>query len=371
MSLDTPVLSYVPFSDSVEKEHPGEARTFSELAAAIRHVSEIVNDRSRNAFRAFHAKSHCLLRAQMTVLDDIGAPFQQGVFQGGREYPVIMRFSTNPGDILPDSISSPRGLAAKIVGVGNSEMVPNHVGQVTQDFVLVNGSKAFPAPDAAGFLKSVKLLEQHVTDSEGLKQLVSTSTRLLESILESVGGGSETLKAFGHPETNILGESFYSKAPIRYGAYIAKLSIQPASDNLKQLTGKHVPHLGKHYSGLRDEAVKFFETETAEWNVCIQLCTDLEKMPVEDPSVQWPEDLSPYVPVARIVARPQNAYSAERRVYVDEKLSFNPWHCLAAHRPLGNIMRARLHAYKASTDFRHSANGREQVEPRSIGELPD
>jgi hypothetical protein len=53
------------------------------------------------------------------------------------------------------------------------------------------------------------------------RQLVSTSTRLLEKILESVGAGSETLKAFGHPETNILGESFYSKAPIRYGAYIA------------------------------------------------------------------------------------------------------------------------------------------------------
>jgi hypothetical protein len=362
---------YVPFSDSVETEHPGEAQAFSDLTASMRHISEIVNDRSRNAYRSVHAKSHCLLKAQMTVLSEISPAFQQGLFQTGAEYPIIMRFSTNPGDILPDSISSPRGLAIKVVGVENSEMVPNHVGQVTQDFVLVNGSKAFGAPDAAAFLKGVKLLEQHVTDSDGLKQVVSTSTRLLEKLLESVGGGSETLKAFGHPETNILGESFYSKAPIRYGADIAKLSIQPASDNLKTLTGKVVPNLGKHYSGLRDEAVDFFKTETAEWNVCIQLCTDLQKMPVEDPSVEWPEDLSPYVPVARIVARAQNAYSAERRVFVDEKLSFNPWHCLAAHRPLGNIMRARFHAYKASSDFRHSANGREMVEPRSISELPD
>jgi hypothetical protein len=135
------------------------------------------------------------------------------------------------------------------------------------------------------------------------------------------------LKAFGHPENNISGESFYSKAPIRYGAYIAKLGIQPASDSLKELPGKVVPELGKDHSGLRDEAVGFFETETAEWNVCIQRCTDLQKMPVEDASIEWPEDPSPYVPVARIVARPQNAYSAERRVYVDEKLSFNPWHC--------------------------------------------
>lgn len=371
MSTPKPVLSYVPYSDSLEKEHPNEAQTFSELAATMRHISESVNDRSRNAFRAVHAKSHCLLKAEMRVLDDIEAPFQQGLFQAGSLYPIIMRFSTNPGDILPDSISSPRGLAAKVVGIVNAEMVPNHAGQVTQDFVLINGSKAFGAPDAAAFLKLVKLLDRHATDSEGLKQLVSTSTRLLENVLESVGGGSETLKGFGHPETNILGESFYSKAPLRYGTYIAKLSIQPVSENLKQLTGKHVPHLGKRYSGLRDKAVKFFGTETAEWNVCIQLCTDVEKMPVEDPSIPWPEDLSPYVPVARIVARPQNAYSPERRVYVDEKLSFTPWHCLAAHRPLGNIMRARFQAYKASAEFRHSANGREMVEPRSIGELPD
>lgn len=125
------------------------------------------------------------------------------------------------------------------------------------------------------------------------------------------------------------------------------------------------------YSGLRDEAVKFFETETAEWNLCIQLCTDLDKMPVEDASVKWPEELSPYVPVARITAGPQNAYSVERRVYVDENLSFNPWHCLAAHRPLGNIMRARFEAYKASSQFRHSTNGREVIEPKSIDELPD
>jgi hypothetical protein len=128
--------------------------------------------------------------------------------------------------------------------------------------------------------------------------------------------------------------------------------------------------LGRRFSGLRDEAVDFFKTETAEWDVRIQLCTDLQKMPVEDPSIEWPEELSPYLQVARMVAHPQNAYSAERRVYVDEMLSFNPWHCLAAHRPLGNIMRARFQAYKASAEFRHSANGRKMVEPRSIGELP-
>src|SRR5947209_1396403 len=175
MPTPAPALSYVPYSDSVEVKHPDEDKTFSELAAVMRHISEIINDRARNAFRSVHAKSHALLKAQMTVLSDIPTPLQQGIFQPGGSYPVIMRFSTNPGDILPDSISSPRGLGVKLVGVVNGDMAPHHAGQVTQDFVLVN-AKAFGAPDAAGFLKIAKLLEQHVTDSESLKQLVSTST---------------------------------------------------------------------------------------------------------------------------------------------------------------------------------------------------
>jgi hypothetical protein len=44
---------------------------------------------------------------------------------------------------------------------------------------------------------------------------------------------------------------------------------------------------------------------------------------------------------------------------------------LAAHRPLGNIMRARLKAYQASSQFRHAAEDRPMVEPRSIEELPE
>lgn len=249
MPTPRPALHYIPYSDYVEVKHPDEDKTFSELTAVMRHISEVVNDRARNAFRSVHAKSHALLKAQMTVFSDLPIPFQQGLFQLSGTYPVIMRFSTNPGDILPDSISSPRGLGIKVVGVSNGDMAPNHSGQVTQDFVLVN-AKAFGAPDAAGFLKIAQLLEQHVADSESLKQLVSTGTRVLENVLESVGGRSETLKAFGHPETNILGESFFSQAPIRYGQYIAKVSVEPASENLKQLTGKHVAHLGKRYSGL-------------------------------------------------------------------------------------------------------------------------
>ena len=106
------------------------------------------------------------------------------------------------------------------------------------------------------------------------------------------------------------------------------------------------------------------------WELRVQLCTDPDKMPVEDGTVEWDEEESPYVAVGTLVAKAQEVYSDERRVWVDELLSFNPWHCLAAHRPLGNLMRARFKAYEMSSKFRHQREGRQAVEPRSIEEMP-
>ena len=94
-------------------------------------------------------------------------------------------------------------------------------------------------------------------------------------------------------------------------------------------------------------------------------------MPVEDASVLWPDELSPQQPVAKITLPPQDADGPARRAYADEALSFTPWRCLAAHRPLGSIMRLRLKAYEESSRFRHAMNASPRAEPADISELPD
>lgn len=94
-------------------------------------------------------------------------------------------------------------------------------------------------------------------------------------------------------------------------------------------------------------------------------------MPVKDASVEWPEDESPYQPVAKIVIPMQEAYSPERRVYVDDVLSFTSWHAIPEHKPLGSLMRSRLKAYETSSNFRHNMNAVKRVEPRDISEIPD
>ena len=70
----------------------------------------------------------------------------------------------------------------------------------------------------------------------------------------------------------------------------------------------------------------------------------------------WPENESPYVPVARITALPQDTWSDALRQQVEDRLAFNPWTGLAAHRPLGSIMRARRPAYAAARAYRAENN---------------
>lgn len=94
-------------------------------------------------------------------------------------------------------------------------------------------------------------------------------------------------------------------------------------------------------------------------------------MPVEDASVRWSEDESPYHPIGKITIPPQDPYSPARRVYVDEVLSFSSWHCILEHQPLGSIQRVRIKAYETSSRFRHDMNQQPRVEPRSINEMPD
>jgi hypothetical protein len=50
-------------------------------------------------------------------------------------------------------------------------------------------------------------------------------------------------------------------------------------------------------------------------------------------------------------------------------MSFSAWHALAAHRPLGGIMRARQAAYAAAARFRVDYNHRTLAEPRSAADL--
>jgi hypothetical protein len=293
----------------------------------------------------------------------------QGLFARPGKYEALVRLSTIPGDILDDKVSVPRGLALKIVGV-EGERLPGSERDITQNFLFVD-APAFNAPDAKMFAGSLKLLAQTTDRAEPAKKALSAILQVTERVVETFGGRSSTLLSLGgHPQTQVLGQTYYTAVPLRHGNYIAKLALAPLSSELLALKDQQVDLDGRP-DGLREETIAFMRSNRAEWALQVQLCTDLEKMPVENASVQWSEEISPYATVARLVAEPQEVYTEALAHAVDDGLFFSPWRGLAAHQPLGNVMRARKIAYEHSAQFRAARNGRIIEEPTSLAFLDE
>ena len=153
-----------------------------------------------------------------------------------------------------------------------------------------------------------------------------------------------------------LGETYYSITPFRYGDYVAKFSVAPIASALTALTGREIDASGRP-DAIRETVQTEMRGIEGEWEFRVQLCRDLERQPVEDPTVQWDEDEAPFQRVATIRVRPQDSWDPDRVRAVDEGMRFSIWTGLTAHRPLGNINRARNAPYQSSAAFRERFNG--------------
>ncbi|MBP3974485.1 hypothetical protein [Pseudoxanthomonas spadix] len=159
----------------------------------------------------------------------------------------------------------------------------------------------------------------------------------------------------GEPAHHILGETLYTQLPLRYGHYVAKLQLAPVSPALLAL--RDAPIELKQDNALREAVAAYFQQHEAVWELRAQLCTNLQDMPIDDPTVEWGQAASPFVPVARVSAAPQAGWSEEKARAIDDGTGFSPWHGLQAHRPLGELMRVRKLAYASSQAFCGSRNG--------------
>ncbi|WP_321163367.1 MULTISPECIES: hypothetical protein [unclassified Sphingomonas] len=139
----------VRYSPDVEDVKPDEAETITKLNETFDKILETTAEDYGHAVRSVHAKAHGFLDGVLVVHDRLSPELAQGLFATPGEHKVVMRFSTNAGDILPDTISLPRGLALKVMDV-DGERLPGADGQ-TQDFVMVNGP-VFQNKTAAQFL---------------------------------------------------------------------------------------------------------------------------------------------------------------------------------------------------------------------------
>lgn len=353
--------SPVRFAPGVEQFQPDEAETVAGLNDTFDVILERTAEDYGHAVRSVHAKSHGLLEGELAVDDGLPPELAQGLFATPSRHKVLIRLSTNAGDILPDAISLPRGLAMKVFDVPGTRL-PGAEG-TAQDFVMVNGP-VFQAKTADKFLGNLKLLAKTTDRIEGTKKMVSAVLRGTRQVLDAVG--LETPAAIktlgGAPNSEPLGDTYFSATPFRYGDHIAKFSLVPVAPAMTALTGKEIDVDGRD-NAVREDVRAEMRAFDAVWEFRVQLCRDLEKQPVEDPTVEWDEDDAPFVRVATVTARAQDSWSDAHVRKINEETRFSVWTGIADHQPLGNINRARKDAYRHSADFRARVNACPYHEP--------
>ena len=356
----------VRYSDNVEDPKPDEDEVIDKIVERLHRNNVRAFKIYKHAIRDAHAKSHGVLRGELTVDPDLAVHLRQGMFATPTTYPVIARLSSTPGMIRSDQVPGVRAIALKVFGVHGPRARDD--GNTTQDYVMVNHPQ-FPTADAHAYLKRGMPFNDF---------LVRTPDRAIRLIAGSLRGPAWLIKRFGlslpalvalftEPNNYILGQTFHTAAPVRYGDYVAKISVAPLSTSVKQFVDRAVPRSGGD-DAQRDTVGDFFRNNSAEYEVRAQLCEAPIGDKIEDATVVWPERQER---IATITFPAQNADGLWRRVYADDVLSFNSWNTLEAHRPLGSINRLKLKVYNASSEYRHAMNKAPSKEPASIDELPD
>jgi hypothetical protein len=113
---------------------------------------------------------------------------------------------------------------------------------------------------------------------------------------------------------------------------------------------------------LRAAMVASLAEGDVEFDIRLQLQTDPHLMPTENNAVLWPEKLSPRLSVATL-RLPRQKFDSTAQIEFEKQLSYNPWHCIAEHRPLGNQSRARRRMYAELSKLRHTMNAVPHYEP--------
>jgi hypothetical protein len=73
---------------------------------------------------------------------------------------------------------------------------------------------------------------------------------------------------------------------------------------------------------------------------------------------------------AAVLRIPKQTFDSPEQLAFARVLSYNPWHCIPEHRPLGNVNRARKRLYYELSRLRQRMNSVEHFEPTGDDVFP-
>src|SRR5215217_6609738 len=368
---------FVKYSPAVERADPGFDENLQTVIAATKvYIKDSVESEGLNtAVRDAHAKGYGLARAEVEILGGLAPEYAQGIYARPGRHEALIRFSNGSPHTGADTrLGLGFGMGLKLFGIDGQSLLEDESDSRTFDYAMINGPIFF-----CNTVKHYVFIQQLFLGAEsyfrrgkeGMHQYLHDWVTGMGTLEPEDWAWDELiallrLKAGGQP-LNLLLFTYWTMAAVRHGEYVAKVRAAPAKEAAEKVTRRHLDPTSAT-EVFRPALVAELKERPYEFDLQVQLCVDLEKMPVEDVTVEWPEALSPFVTVAK-VRLPQQDISGEDNAKQMDATSFTPWRCTEEHRPLGNIMRARKEVYRQSSILRHELNDQIRREPKNLAEV--
>jgi hypothetical protein len=296
--------------------------------------------------RGGNTKTHGIVRGEFIVHDNLPAELRHGIYAEPRTFPAWVRFS-GPGPYITPDIDDVgfMSISIKLMRVPGPKLMQEE--KSTQDMFGVS-TPTFVTPDT---IANAQLQVESVKNATIFYFVNLHRSHILDLVMQSLWTKTQS-SPFEAP--------YFSCVPYLLGEGQAmQYSVWPKSTRRTPIP--RLP-LRPPDNYLRDAMVASLAQGDVEFDIRLQLQTDPHLMPLENNAVLWPEKLSPRISAATL-RLPRQKFDSPAQLDFARLLSYNPWHCIAEHRPLGNQSRARLRMYNTLSKLRHSMNGVPLYEP--------
>jgi hypothetical protein len=314
---------------------PDEAQLTSEFIEFLKRAS---NARPRGSggeiLRFNQGRATGCVDAEFTVPEGLPDALRVGLFATPRTYKAVIRFANATS--ATDRERDTRGMAIGVFDAAAENLTP---GQTRQDFVL-NSHPVMPAADPKNFLALLK-----ANEAGGAKRALYFATHLRSTRIVLASRQHHT----SHLDIHYWSTTPYSFGPGRAVKYMARPALEHVSRLPDQVTDTY----------LRDALRAHLAQTEGAFDLMVQFHVDEHQTPIEDATVEWTQERSPWQAVAQIRI-PRQAIDDAARSGRCEQMAFNPWHARSEHRPLGGMNRARREIYRAMSEFRRAAGAPRQ-----------
>jgi hypothetical protein len=296
--------------------------------------------------RGGNTKTHGIVRGEFIVHDHLPAELRYGIYAEPRTFPAWVRFS-GPGPYITPDIDDVgfMSISIKLIGVPGPKLMEEE--KFTQDMFGVS-TPTFVTPDT---IANAQLQIDSVKNATILYFVNFHRSHILDLVMQSLWTKTQS-SPFEAP--------YFSCVPYLLGEGQAmQYSVWPKSNRRTPIP--RLP-LRPPDDYLRNAMVVTLAEGDIELDIRLQLQTDPFLMPIENNAVLWPEKLSPRISAATL-RLPRQKFDSPAQMDFARQLSYNPWHSIAEHRPLGNQSRARRRMYDTLSKLRHSMNEVPLYEP--------